>query len=220
MDGTVPMQFAGRFADRTDAGRRLADRIVRLGLHDPVVLGLPRGGIPVAREIADRLGVPVEAFVARKISVPGFSEVGMAAIAEGSTEITLGPLAGSLGFESAQLATLAKPERRELHRQIALYRGERLLPQMAGHDVVLADDGLATGVTAQAALRALHRWNPHRLVFAAPACAPDGVERLADLADDIVCLVSPESFGAVSEWYADFGQLRDADVIALLSEGR
>jgi putative phosphoribosyl transferase len=204
------------FADRHDAGRRLADRVAGLGLRDPVVLGLPRGGVPVAREVADRLGVPVEVFVARKIAIPGFPEVGMAAIAEGLDEVVISPQAVELGFAPAQLADLAGPERLELVRRIAAYRGERALPDMAGREVLLVDDGLATGVTAQAALRSLGRWGPRRLVFAAPACAPEGADCLTGLADEIVCLLRPATFEAVGEWYEDFEQLEDAEVVALL----
>lgn len=207
-----------RFADRVDAGRQLAAEVARLHLPDPVVLGLPRGGVPVAREVADRLGVPVEAFVARKIAVPGFPEVGVAAIAEGSGEVVLGPQGAQLGFEPGQLAALAEPERQELHRRVAVYRGERALPELSGRDVVLVDDGLATGVTAQAALRALRLWAPRRLVFAAPVCALDGADSLVHLADAVVCLLAPERFEAVGEWYDDFEQLADAEVIALLAK--
>jgi putative phosphoribosyl transferase len=206
-----------RFADRFEAGRLLADRVARLDLREPVVLGLPRGGIPIAREIADRLGAPAEAFVARKIGVPGFPEYGIAAIAEGLDEIALSPQARQLGFDAAQLAQLAEPERRELERRVAVYRGERALPELKDREVVLADDGLATGVTAQAALRSLRRRDPRRLIFAAPACAPDAVALLTGLADEVVYLLAPEQFQAVGEWYVDFGQLEDAEVVRMLS---
>ncbi|HWG27222.1 phosphoribosyltransferase [Actinospica sp.] len=208
------------FADRVDAGRRLAEPVADLRLEDPVVLGLARGGVPVARVIADRLGVGVEVFVARKIAVPGFPEVGMAAIAEGSGDIVLGPQASELGFETGHLRSLADEERRELHRRAALYRGERALPEMAGRDVLLADDGVATGVTAQAALNALRRWRPRRLIFAAPVCARDAAERIADLADGTVWLAVPQDFGSVGTWYERFEQLEDADVIRLAGPAR
>ena len=208
-----------RFANRFEAGRLLADRVARLDLREPVVLGLPRGGIPIARQIADRLGVPAEAFVARKIGVPGFPEYGIAAIAEGLDEVILSPQATELGYDAEQLALLAVPERRELDRRVTVYRGDRTLPELRGREVVLADDGLATGVTAQAALRSLRQRAPSRLVFAAPACAPDAVARLtrsARLADQVVYLLAPRDFQSVGEWYVDFGQLEDADVIRLL----
>ena len=206
-----------RFADRPDAGRRLADRLVELQLRNPVVLGLSRGGVPIAREIADRLGVEADVFVARKIGLPGLPELGIAAIAEGLGEVVLGPQAIRLGLEPRRLARLAGPELRELERRIAVYRGDRALPDMAGRDVVVADDGLATGVTARAALRALRQHEPRRLVFAAPVCAPGAAEDLTALADDVVYVMAPKRFEAVSEWYVDFRQLKDADVVALLA---
>ena len=208
-----------RFADRREAGRLLAERVARLDLRAPVVLGLPRGGIPIACEIADRLAVPAEAFVARKIGVPGFPEFGIAAIAEGLDEVVLSPQAAPLGFDAVQLAPLAVAEQRELERRVAAYRGDRALPDMRGREVVIADDGLATGVTARAALRAVRRRAPSRLVFAAPACAPDSVANLiaSGVADDVVYLLAPDNFEAVGEWYDDFRQLTDADVVQLLS---
>jgi predicted phosphoribosyltransferase len=209
-----------RFADRFHAGRLLAERVALLDLHAPVVLGLPRGGIPIAKEIADRLGVSADAFVARKIGVPGYPEYGIAAIAEGLGEVVLSPQAAQLGYGAAQLAPLAAAEQRELERRVAAYRGSRVLPDLRGREVVIADDGLATGVTARAALRSLRQQSPRRLVFAAPACAPDSVVNLAatGLADDVVYLLAPRDFEAVGEWYVDFTQLTDADVVRLLGD--
>jgi putative phosphoribosyl transferase len=205
-----------RFVDRHDAGRRLAERVAGLRLRDPLVYGLPRGGVPVAREVADRLGVPVEVLVARKIAVPGFPELGVAAIAEGLDEIVVGEEARRLGFDAAQLAPLAGPEYEELERRVAIYRGGRARPDPAGRTVVIVDDGLATGVTALAALRAVRRHGPRSLIFATPVCAPDSASRLAGEADEIVSLLAPPGFEAVGEWYEEFDQLADAEVIRLL----
>jgi putative phosphoribosyl transferase len=204
------------FADRTDAGRRLAEEVARLGLRDPVVLGLPRGGVPIARCIADRLGVLVEVFVSRKIALPDAPEVGVAAIAEGSPEIVPAPFTDRYGLRRGRLEALAEDERLELRRRVAAYRGERALPELTGREVVFADDGLATGVTANAAARALRRWNPGRLVFAAPVCAPDAAQWLSEQVDEIVSLLNPPLFEAVGRWYDRFEQLRDADVVRLL----
>ena len=206
-----------RFADRADAGRRLSVRVAQLGLHEPVVLGLPRGGVPIARCIADRLGVPVEVFVSRKIGLPGSPELGIAAIAEGSAEVVPGPNFHDFGLDERQVAALAEGERRELRRRVARYRGERALPDLSGREVVLADDGLATGVTATAAVRALRRWDIRKLIFAAPVCAPDAAARLVPLVDVVVSLLTPARFEAVGLWYERFEQLQDSDVIRLLA---
>lgn len=208
---------AAPFADRDDAGRRLSVRVAQLGLDEPVVLGLPRGGVPIARRIADRLGAPVDVFVSRKIGLPGSPEFGIAAIAEGSQEVVPGPDAGEFGLGPDRLAELAESERRELRRRVARYRGERALPELAGREVVLADDGLATGVTATAAVRALRQWHPRKLIFAAPVCAPDSLARLAEQVEETVSLLTPVPFQAVGLWYERFEQLQDADVVRLLA---
>jgi len=205
------------FADRDDAGRRLAVRVAQLGLHEPVVLGLPRGGVPIARHVADELGAPVDVFVSRKIGLPGSPELGVAAIAEGSPEVVPGPYVRDFGLDDERLAALAESEREELRRRVARYRGERALPDLRGREVVLADDGLATGVTAIAAVRALRHWDIRRLIFAAPVCAPDAVERLVPLVDVVVSLLTPTRFEAVGLWYERFEQLQDSDVIRLLA---
>lgn len=205
------------FADRDEAGRRLSVRVAQLGLQDPVVLGLPRGGVPIARRIADRLGVPVDVFVSRKIGLPGSPEFGIAAIAEGSAEVVPGPYFHQFGLDERQLDALAESERRELRRRVARYRGERALPDLSGREVVLADDGLATGVTAMAAVRALRHWDMRKLIFAAPVCAPDAVARLVPQVDVVVSLLTPTRFEAVGLWYERFEQLQDSDVIRLLA---
>jgi len=209
-----------RFRDRSDAGRQLADRLVEFELVDPVVLGLPRGGIPVAAEIGARLGAPLEVFVARKIGAPGHEELGIGAVAEGSDELVVTDTARRLGLDEARMQELADRARREMHRRIETYRGGRELPELAGRDVVVVDDGLATGVTAEAALRALRARRPRMLILAAPVCAEEAATRLAPLADRVVCVMTRRDFFAVGQWYDDFGQTTDEEVADVLARGR
>jgi putative phosphoribosyl transferase len=209
-----------RFLDRRDAGRQLAGRLAEVGLAQPLVLALPRGGVPVAYEIAVALGVPLEVFVARKIGAPGHEELGIAAIAEGLDAPVSTALVGQLGLTDADLEALATREHETVARRVERYRAGRALPALADHDVVLVDDGLATGVTAEAALRALRRCRPRRLLLAVPICSADTAERLRREADDVVCMFSPDAMYAVGMWYLDFTQTSDTEVIALLEQSR
>lgn len=208
-----------RFADRADAGRRLAERLESLGLDSPVVLGLPRGGIPVAAEVASKLGAPLEAFVARKVGAPGHEEFGLGAVAEGLEEPIMSEAAGAFAPGSG-LTAMVERSWRELSRQVALFRGDRPLPELAGRHVVLVDDGLATGVTAEAALVALRRRRPSRLVLGVPVCAPESAARLAPLAEDVVCVQSPAHFLAVGYWYHDFSPTTDQEILDVLAKRR
>jgi putative phosphoribosyl transferase len=157
-----------RFRDRVDAGRALAELLSTTQLTDPVVLGLPRGGMPVAAEVATLLGAQFDVFVARKVGAPGHEELGIGAVAEGSDEVVVTDTARQLGIGTEEMAALAARAREELERRVDAYRGGRELPGLTGRDVVLVDDGLATGVTAQAALGALTRHRPRRLILAVP----------------------------------------------------
>jgi putative phosphoribosyl transferase len=222
------------FRDRRDAGRQLAELLVPLGLIDPIVLALPRGGVPVAAEVARRLGAPLEVFVARKLGAPGRPELGIGALAEGGPNAESGlrgpnAQAGArvvdresvrrLGVSEAQIEALVIAEQAELARRVQLYRGDRALPDLAGREVVLVDDGLATGVTAQASVIALRRHRPRRLVLAVPVAAPDRVDVLAADGLEIVCVARPRGFVAVGSWYDRFGQTSDAEVLDLLRAG-
>lgn len=205
-----------RFRDRTDAGRQLAERLLAEQPSEPLVLALPRGGVPVAAPVAVALEAPLLPYVARKVGAPGQPEYGIGAIAEGSPEALWTGAADQLGISPEQLQALADEEREELSRRIDLYRDGAALPPLRGRDVILVDDGLATGVTAEAALRALRRLGPRRLVLAVPVGAPDSTDRLRQVADAVVCLATPEGFGAVGQWYESFGQTSDAEVLAIL----
>lgn len=205
-----------RFHDRADAGRRLAAALAGAGLSDPVVLALPRGGVPVGFEIATALGAPLEVFVARKVGAPGHPELGIGAIAEGGDQVVGGAALRLLDLSPERFDALVAEERIELDRRVRHYRGDRALPELRGRDVVLVDDGLATGVTAEAALRALAPHRPRRLLLAVPVCAPDTAERLRGSVE-VVCLLRPPDFHAVGLWYEQFGQTSDDEVLDLLA---
>ena len=205
-----------RFDDRAQAGRALADRLAGLDLYQPVVLALPRGGVPVAVEIAAALDAEVDVFVARKVGLPGQEEFGIAAVAEGSDEVVVTGDAADLGIDADALEGLAARERQEILRRVSVYRRGEPLPEVAGHDVILVDDGVATGITAEAALKALRLRQPRRLVLAVPVCPEDTMQRLADFADQVVCAAVPQHFVAVGAWYTDFHQVGDDEVAELL----
>ncbi|MFG3496440.1 phosphoribosyltransferase [Streptomyces sp. NPDC047928] len=207
-----------RFDDRRHAGRELAARLLEwVGDHDltgVVVLALPRGGVPVAAEVAGALHVPLDVLVVREIAVPGSPDVGIGAIV-GEEPPLFDPVAmQALHVSEDKLGADVARERVELHRREALYREGRPAPTVRGRSVVLVGDGLATGITARAALRHLRRREPARLILAVPVCAPTTAAALRDEADDVICLREPSDFTAVQEWYADFGQVSDGDVIA------
>jgi putative phosphoribosyl transferase len=204
------------FTDRIEAGRLLAERIAAMRLTDPLVLALPRGGVPVAREIANRLGAPFEVLVTRKIGSPGQPELGVGAIAEGGEPVFDANLLDRLGLTESDLTDTVRRERAELGRRIAVYRGDRPLPPMKARDLVVVDDGLATGGTARAALAAVRAAEPSRLVLAVPVGAAQTVRALAEDADDVVALAAPWTFQAVGQWYQNFEQLTDRDVLDLL----
>lgn len=221
MVADLPDASAPRFADRRAAGRLLAVRLRRepvlaAAAGPPLVLALPRGGVPVAREVADVLGAPLDVLVTRKIGYPNQPELGVGAIAEGGEPVYDELLLRRLGLTRAVLARVVDSERAELRRRVAAYRGGRPPPDVAGRQVVLVDDGLATGVTARAALRSLRAGAARRTVLAVPVAAPSSAAAMRAEADEVVTLAAPAAFRAVGEWYASFGQLTDADVLALL----
>jgi putative phosphoribosyl transferase len=202
------------FRNRGEAGLALAGRLAAdLGDRaDPLVLALPRGGLPVAEPVARRLGGELDIVVARKIGAPGRPEFGVGAIAEDGPPVYDRENLLWAGVTEAGVAGVLAAEREELRRRIRLYRGDRPAPAPAGRTVLVIDDGLATGVTAHAALRWVRGHAPARLILAVPVCAPQARDALAGEADAVVCLAAPDPFHAVGRWYDDFEQLTDADV--------
>ncbi|RSN51202.1 phosphoribosyltransferase [Actinomadura sp. WAC 06369] len=204
------------YADRTEAGRVLAERLAPLGLEGAAVLALPRGGVPVGYEIARRLDAPLDVLVTRKIGYPPQPELGVGAIAEGGSPVFDAGLLARLGLTEEDLADTVAAERAELDRRVAAYRGGRPLPETSGRPVVVVDDGLATGGTARAAVRALRERGPSRLALAVPVGAAETVRRLEAEVDLLVVPAAPWDFRAVGQWYRDFGQLTDRDVTGWL----
>lgn len=208
------------FRDRQDAGRRLARLLEHERHARPVVLALPRGGVPVAYEIAQALDAPLDVFLVRKIGAPGHRELGIGAVAQGGVRILNEPAIAMLNVSPEELAQITAEEQAELERRSRRFRGDRPLPDLRGCTVILVDDGLATGVSAAAAIRALQRLEPARLILAVPVCAPETVEALRPDVDEIVCALTPRDFLAVGYWYRVFDQTTDEEVVDLLDRAR
>lgn len=210
-----------RFANRTDAGQRLAGRLRRYANHPGLlVLALPRGGVPVAAEIARELKAPLDLFLVRKLGVPGHEELALGAIASGGIRILNDEVVESLEIPASLIDAVAEKEKRELARRERLYRGNRGPLSVAGRTVILVDDGLATGATMKAAVKALKLQSPERLVVAVPVGAPETCRELESSVNELVCLWKPRPLFAVGEWYQDFSQTTDEDVIELLDQAQ
>jgi putative phosphoribosyl transferase len=206
-----------RFADRSEAGRALAECLLPLAASSPVVLGLPRGGVPVAREIASALDAPLEILAVRKLGAPHNPEYGIGAVAEDGTRVIDSEAIAVLRINGETVDRIVAQESAELRRRVDLYRGHRTPLDLAGRTVIVVDDGVATGVTDTAALRAVRRSSPGRLVLAVPVCAPDAAARLSEEADEVVCLLTPAALYGISQWYRDFAQVSDEEVLAALA---
>jgi len=213
----------GIFEDRRDAGRRLGAALAARGYGGEglLVLGIPRGGLVVAAEVARALEAPLDVVIARKIRAPYQPELAIGAVVSGDAMPIVNPdLARATGATPEYLDGEIRHQREEIERRLALYRGDRPPPSLAGRVVVVVDDGIATGYTFRAALEGLRRQGVERLVAAVPVAPPESLGILARLAEDVVCLATPEPFLAVGVWYRNFEQSTDEEVIALLRENR
>jgi putative phosphoribosyl transferase len=214
-----------RFSDRREAGERLADRLRHYANRpDVIVFALPRGGVPVGFEVADALRAPLDVFVVRKLGVPGQEELAMGALASGGVRVLDEDLVRMAGVSAEDIERVTAGASEELSRQERRYRGERAFPDVRDKTVILVDDGLATGSTMRAAVQALRAQRPPpppaAIVVGVPVGAPETCEALRAIADDVVCVETPEPFRAVGLWYEDFSQTTDDEVHALLDRAR
>ena len=207
--------------NREEAGRLLGQRLVAYkGRPDVIVLGLPRGGVAVAHEIAEALEVPLDVFLVRKLGVPGFEELAMGAIAMGGSELVDPDVVEEFDLSGSVIRRVATTERRELERREHVYRGARPPLDVHNKTVILVDDGIATGSTIRVAIEALRKLYPARIIVAAAVAPLSTYLMLGSEADEVMCLLTPREFRAVGEFYADFPQLADEDVCRLLNEKR
>ena len=215
-------RHTGLFQDRRDAGRRLAERIAQEGYVDPVVLGLPRGGVPVAAEVAHRLGAPLDVLLVRKLGVPGNEEVAAGAIVDGAAPqiVRNDDVIAAYGVSEDEIETAAERELVVIERRRHAWLEGRPFPAIEGRTVVVVDDGIATGATVRAALVALRRHRVGRLVVAVPVAAEEAVEQLKRMADDVIALEIPHPFGAIGYFYEDFTQVEDGEVTEILRLAR
>ena len=201
------------FKNRSDAGARLAAKVKAAGYGaDALVLGLPRGGVPVAFEVAEALGAPLDVFIVRKLGVPGREELAMGAIASGGVRVLNEDIINSLRISKKDIEGVAERERLELTRREQLYRGERPFPELEGHTVMLVDDGLATGASMRAAVAAVRQREPAHVVVAVPVAAPEVCAEFRREVDDVICLETPQPFYGVGMWYNSFPQTSDEEV--------
>jgi putative phosphoribosyl transferase len=209
------------FANRREAGRILASLLMRYADRDDVlVLALPRGGVPVGFEVAQALRAPLDVFIVRKLGVPGHDELAMGAIATGGVRVLNDDVVISLELEPEVIDAVAAREEKELARRERIYRGARPAPDVRGRTVIVVDDGLATGSTMRAAVAALRKQGPARIVVAVPVAAPETCKEFKTEVDEAVCAATPRMFNGVGRWYEDFSQTTDEEVHELLAQAR
>lgn len=207
------------FRNRRDAGQQLAERLAQFidTERDALIIALPRGGVPVAAEIAKQTGLPLDIITVRKIGVPGNEELAMGAIGSGGVRVLNPALIAQLGVSSTAVEKVIQRETRELERREILYRNERPPPQIAGRTVIVVDDGIATGSTMSASIRVLRQLKAGRIIVAVPVAPKDTIQRLQNEADAVVCALEPEPFYAVGIWYDNFSQTTDEEVRTILA---
>jgi len=211
------------FANRREAGKKLAEKLMGKLMMDPnrpdvLVLALPRGGVPIAYEVARALHAPLDVFLVRKLGVPGYEELAMGAIATGGVRVLNEEVTSQLDLPDSVIDEITHREQQELERRERLYRGDSPAPNVQGRTVILVDDGLATGSTMRAAATALRRMKPLKIIVAVPVAAPEICEEFRSEVDEVVCAVTPEPFMAVGAWYSDFSQTSDEEVRELLRQ--
>ncbi|QSQ26665.1 phosphoribosyltransferase [Pyxidicoccus parkwayensis] len=210
------------FEDRVDAGRRLAEQLLERGYtgEDTLVLGLPRGGVPVAYEVASALGTPLDVWVVRKVGAPGFQELGLGAVSEGGIAFLNRGLMEEVGATEDEVRATVRRKSAEVNERVTRFRRGAPAPAIEGKVVLLVDDGIATGGTMRAAIQSLRLRHPGRIVLAVPVAATQTLEELQPLVDDVVCVLPTPSLYAISQWYSDFHQVPDEDVVELLERAR
>jgi predicted phosphoribosyltransferase len=210
-----------KFKDRKDAGERLAGALARFaGREDVVVLGLPRGGVPVAYEVARALNAPLDVMVVRKLGVPGWEELAMGAIASGGVRVMNEEVVRGINIPDSAIELVVEDQTQELERREHAYRGDAPPLEVRGRTVILVDDGIATGSSIRAAAQALRQLGPARIIIAAPVGAADSCASLKEVADEVIVVRQPENFQAVGQWYHDFDQTADEQVKKFLSQKR
>jgi putative phosphoribosyl transferase len=219
MLGKSTGNMGATFKDRADGGKKLAQELSHYGgRSDVVVLGLPRGGVPVAYEVAKELEAPLDVFIVRKLGVPGHEELAMGAIASGGVRVLNDEVVKGVNVSEDDVDRVATKEQQELERRESAYRGERPGIALEDKTVLLVDDGLATGASMRAAVKGLREHNPKKIVVAVPTAPPETCEAFSDLADETVCLETPTPFMGVGAWYEDFPQTKDEEVKDILEK--
>lgn len=207
------------YEDRYRAGKILARELQGyVNQSDTLVLALPRGGVPVAYEVALALSLPLDVFMVRKLGVPGHEELAMGAISTGGYRVFNQDIIESLGISKSTIEAAIAEQQQELQRRERVYRGSHPVPEIKGKTIILVDDGIATGATIRVALKALQHQNPTKLIVAVPVASPNTCDELAEMADEVICPLQPEDLRAVGVWYRDFSQTTDKEVIDLLEK--